>query len=100
MAQGNFAKVFQSKHVFHSHLQIRQVQHDRILCVASKLSCSSVEIEEEDENEGNHKTCFEFEVRIVLQAILFLCKVVWCCKRFSFTQKVSRMMIIIDHYQA
>ena len=79
--KADFVKVFQSKHVFHSrHLQIRQV-HD----VCSQFSSGSG-VEIEDENVGNHKTCFEFEVRIVLQAILFLCKVV-CCKRFSFTKE-------------
>ena len=61
-AQGTIVKVFQSKHVFpFTILQIRRV-HDS----------TSKDIWKE--NVGNHKTCFEFEVRIPLQAILFLCK--------------------------
>ena len=68
--------------------------------VCSQFSSGSG-VEIEDENVGNHKTCFEFEVRIVLQAILFLCKVVCCLvvNDFLLQKKISRM-IIIDHYQA
>ena len=61
--------------------------------VCSQFSSGSG-VEIEDENVGNHKTCFEFEVRIVLQAILFLCKVVCCvlcCKRFSFTKEAESL---------
>ena len=67
--------------------------------VCSQFSSGSG-VEIEDENVGNHKTCFEFEVRIVLQAILFLCKVVCCVVNDFLLQKKISRMIIIDHYQA